>query len=76
MGAGHQVGGSLATLARCARIGAVALCCVIVYGVAGLRRLAMWSSERRAAHRSRWRGRTLRWCFARLGGTFIKVARS
>jgi ubiquinone biosynthesis protein len=73
MGVVVNLGGWFATLARCALIAAVAATCVVVYSVAALRRLVMRDRVRRAEHRARWRGRTTRWCFARLGGTFIKV---
>jgi hypothetical protein len=46
---------------------------VIAYTAGALRRLTMRGRARRAQHRAHMRGRLLRWSFARLGATFIKV---
>jgi ubiquinone biosynthesis protein len=68
-----KAGGWLATFPRIVAIGLVALLSVIAYMLGSLRRLAIFDRTRRADHRARQRGRLLRWSFARLGATFIKV---
>ena len=73
MGCVRTAGGWIATLVRAARIVWVALACVLVYGLGSLRRLTIRDRARRASHRAHQRGRLLRWSFARLGATFIKV---
>ena len=73
MGCVSKAGGWIATLARAARITWVALACVLAYTLGSLRRLTIRDRARRASHRAHQRGRLLRWSFARLGATFIKV---
>jgi len=46
---------------------------VLVYAAGAIRRLAIRDRARRDAHRARSRGKLLRWSFARLGATFIKI---
>jgi len=63
----------IASLARVAGIGIVVTFALIGYGVGSLRRLVIRDRAARLHHRARQRGRLLRWVFARLGATFIKV---
>src|SRR5512139_3872522 len=73
MGRITSVGSFIATVARAAMIWAVAILCVFVYTAGSLRRLAIRDRDARARHRARQRGRLLRWSFARLGASFIKI---
>jgi ubiquinone biosynthesis protein len=68
-----HAGGAIASIARAVVISCVALLCVIAYSVGSLHRLAMRDRRARDEHRSRQRGRLLRWSFARLGPTFVKI---
>lgn len=63
----------IASVARVAMIGIVVACALAGYGVGSLRRLAIRDRGARIRHRARQRGRLLRWTFAHLGATFIKV---
>jgi len=73
MGAFAAAGGWLASMVRAIEITLVALVSVLAYSAGTLRRLSIRDRERRAEHRARARGRLLRWSFARLGATFVKV---
>lgn len=73
MGAFAVAGGWLASTVRAIEIALVALASVLAYSVSALRRLLIRDRERRAEHRAHMRGRLLRWSFARLGATFVKV---
>lgn len=73
MGGMVKAAGWLATFPRIVAIGIVALLSVVAYTAGSIRRLVIFDRERRAEHRARQRGRLLRWSFARLGATFIKV---
>jgi len=68
-----SVGSFIATVARGVMIWAVAILCVLIYTAGSLRRLAIRDREARALHRARQRGCLLRWSFACLGATFIKI---
>ena len=61
------------SVARGAAICGVSLLCVIAYAAGSLRRLAIRDPTARADHRAHQRGVLFRWCFSRLGATFIKV---
>jgi len=63
----------IASVARVAMIGIVVACALAGYGFGTLRRLAIRDRAARLQHRARQRGRLLRWTFAHLGATFIKV---
>lgn len=67
------VAGTFATIARGLYISSVAALCVVMYFAADLRGLAIRDPIARARHRARLRGRLLRWSFARLGATFVKI---
>ena len=69
----RQAGAIVASIARGAAICAISLVCVIAYTAGSLRRLAIGDPTERALHRARQRGALFRWCFSRLGATFIKV---
>ncbi|MGE0396471.1 MAG: ABC1 kinase family protein [Kofleriaceae bacterium] len=73
MGGIAKVGGWLATFPRIVTFVVIPILAVIAYAVGSLRRLAISDDGRRAEHRERQHGRLLRWVFARLGATFIKV---
>lgn len=73
VGAVEGARGWLLTIARAAEIAAIALVCVLAYTAGALRRLVMRDKHERAAHRAHSRGRLLRWSFARLGASFIKI---
>jgi ubiquinone biosynthesis protein len=60
-------------VARGAAIWAIAILCVLIYTAGSLRRLVIIDREARAIHRARQRGQLLRWSFARLGATFVKI---
>ncbi len=60
-------------MVRAAEIWIVALLCVLVYTTGSLRRLVIFDRQRRLEHRAAQRGRLLRWSFARLGATFVKI---
>jgi ubiquinone biosynthesis protein len=68
-----SIGAVIASIARACVIWAVAIVCVLAYSAGSLRRLAIRDRRARALHRARQRGRLLRWSFARLGATFIKI---
>ena len=68
-----HIGGAIASVARAMGIVTIALACVIAYSIGSLRRLAIRDRLARAQHRSRQRGRLLRWSFTRLGATFVKI---
>ncbi len=69
----RKVGQWGATFVRAAEIWVVALVCVLAYAMGSLRRLVIRDRKRRLEHRTRQRGRLLRWSFARLGATFVKI---
>ncbi|MBL9015245.1 MAG: AarF/ABC1/UbiB kinase family protein [Myxococcales bacterium] len=69
---GH-LGGAVASVARAASITLIALLCVVAYTAGSLRRLAIRDRAARTCHRERQRGRLLRWSFAQLGATFVKI---
>lgn len=69
----RDAGAIVASIARGAAICAVSLLCVFAYTAGSLRRLAIRDPRARADHRARQRGVLFRWCFSRLGATFIKV---
>ena len=69
---GH-IGGAIGSAARAVVITWVAALCVVAYSVGSLRRLAIRDPIARARHRAHQRGRLLRWSFARLGATFVKI---
>ena len=60
-------------MARAAEIAAVAFVCFLAYVAGSLRRLTIRDRARRELHRAHQRGTLFRWCFARLGATFIKI---
>jgi len=68
-----HAGGAIASVARAVAITCVALLCVLAYSTGSLRRLAIRDRAARAEHRARQRGQLLRWSFARLGATFVKI---
>ena len=68
-----QTGAWIASVARAAAISVVAMLCVARYSIGSLRRLLIRDRLRREQHRTHQRGVLLRWSFARLGATFIKV---
>ncbi|HZJ66149.1 MAG TPA: AarF/UbiB family protein [Kofleriaceae bacterium] len=67
------VGATIASIARAAVILSVAALCVMVYATGALRGLAIRDRTARDHERARRRGRLLRWSFARLGATFVKI---
>jgi ubiquinone biosynthesis protein len=67
------VGGTIASIARAVVIVSVAASCVVVYLGGTLRGLAIRDRTARDQNRDRRRGRLLRWSFARLGATFVKI---
>jgi len=69
----RDAGAIVASIVRGAAICAIAALCVIAYTAGSLRRLAIRDPTARALHRGRQRGALLRWCFTRLGATFVKV---
>lgn len=73
MGAFEYVGEWISSLVRAAEITVVAMVSVVAYSVGALRRLVMRDRARREQHRAHYRGMLLRWSFARLGATFIKI---
>jgi len=72
---GHvvSVGAVIATLARGLVILVVGMLCVAAYTVGSLRRLTIRDREARLRHRTRQRGKLLRWWFSMLGASFIKI---
>ena len=68
-----HVGATIASLARAVAITFIAALCVVRYSLGALRRLAMRDREARARHRARSRGTLLRWSFAQLGASFVKI---
>lgn len=68
-----SIGAVVATIARGVMIFAVGMVCVVAYTGGSLRRLAIRDREARTLHRTRQRGRLLRWWFAKLGASFIKI---
>jgi ubiquinone biosynthesis protein len=66
-------GETIASIARALVITSVAALCVVVYTLGALRGLAIRDRNARDRHRDRRRGRLLRWSFARLGATFVKI---
>jgi ubiquinone biosynthesis protein len=73
MGVAARFGEWVATVVRTLAIALVVLVGAIVELGGLLRRLVMRDRAARAAHRARLQGRLLRWGFARLGATFVKV---
>lgn len=67
------VGRMIASIARAAVIMSVAALCVMAYFGGALRGLAIRDRTARDDERARRRGRLLRWSFARLGATFVKI---
>ena len=68
-----QVGETIASIARALVITSVAALCVVIYSGGALRRLAIRDPDARRRLRERRRGRLVRWSFARLGATFVKI---
>jgi len=68
-----MLGDWLATVTRAARIFVIVALAAIAYGAGAIYRLAIPDPVVRRQHRCRQRGRLMRWAFARLGATFIKV---
>jgi ubiquinone biosynthesis protein len=66
-------GETIASIARALVITSVAALCVVAYTAGALRGLAIRDRNARDRHRDRRRGRLLRWSFARLGATFVKI---
>ncbi len=66
-------GAIVSSVARGTAICFVAFLCVLAYTAGSLRRLTIRDKAERAQHRARQRGVLFRWCFTRLGATFIKV---
>lgn len=63
----------IACVARVLRIVIVIACALIGYGTGSLRRIVIRDRAARRRERACLRGRLLRWAFAHLGATFIKV---
>ncbi|MBP9204476.1 MAG: AarF/ABC1/UbiB kinase family protein [Kofleriaceae bacterium] len=68
-----RVGEWVACLARASAIGMIASLALLAYAGGTLRRLFVRDAAARVHLRRRQRGRLLRWGFARLGATFVKV---
>jgi ubiquinone biosynthesis protein len=68
-----HIGGAIGSAGRAVVISCVALLCVVAYFFGSLRRLAIRDPVARRQHRAHQRGRLLRWSFARLGATFVKI---
>jgi ubiquinone biosynthesis protein len=68
-----HIGGAIASLARAAVVTCIALACALAYSIGSVRRLAIRDRVTRVEHRARQRGKLLRWSFARLGATFVKI---
>jgi ubiquinone biosynthesis protein len=68
-----SVGETIASIARAVVITSVAALCVVIYAGGTLCDLAIRDRHARDRRRDRRRGRLLRWSFARLGATFVKI---
>ena len=68
-----QVGASIASVGRALVILVVASVSVIAYTACSPRWLLVRDATARCRTRARYRGRLLRWSFACLGGTFVKI---
>lgn len=68
-----SAGETIASIARAVIIASVAALCVVVYTAGTLRDLAIRDRIARDRRRACRRGRLLRWSFARLGATFVKI---
>ncbi|HEU4730180.1 MAG TPA: AarF/UbiB family protein [Kofleriaceae bacterium] len=68
-----QLGAAIACLARAVVITVVAASCVVAYTGGTLRAMMIRDRVARDQHRTRLRGRLLRWCFTQLGATFVKI---
>jgi ubiquinone biosynthesis protein len=67
------VGETIASVARAVAIMSIAALCVVAYLGGTLHGLTIRDRTARDQHRARRRGRLLRWSFARLGATFVKI---
>ena len=69
----RSIGGLIASVSRALFIASIAGLCMVIYLGGTLRELMIRDRAARDRHRDRRRGRLLRWSFARLGATFVKV---